>query len=65
MKLFYVFAVALILLSGIAAKVILQPIQPPGAAKITVVPISKKQVQLPQVSWVQGKMENRCCTKCI
>ncbi len=65
MKLFYVVAVCLTLLCGLAAKAILQPIQPVRAAIVTIVDVKKNDSTTTALSWVSAKMENRCCTKCI
>jgi hypothetical protein len=64
MKLFYSLAVCLILLSGLAAKAILQPIEPPGGATTTVIPVKENKVQAAKLSWVKSKMESHCCGKC-
>ncbi|MBL7768364.1 MAG: hypothetical protein JNK20_05305 [Flavipsychrobacter sp.] len=65
MKLFYSLAVCLILLSGLAAKAILQPLEPPGRASTTVITVKQTNEKAAKLSWVKSRMQSQCCGKCI
>ncbi|WP_290794308.1 hypothetical protein [Flavihumibacter sp. UBA7668] len=66
MKLFYLLAAFLVLLSGLAARVILEPIQPQASANVTVIKVKGKSSSPTQISFAKSKTTAvPRCTKCI
>lgn len=66
MKLFYLLAAFLVLLSGLAARVILEPIQPQTSAKVTLIKVKEKSPSPVQISFAKSKITVAPrCIKCI